>query len=225
MSDASHFLRGNISKLAGNSLPRENRARFDRTQASGGKKATDSGSLLVNELDSAKTDPEQFLRLFMESERRIYAFIVSVLPNLTDADDILQETSLILWKKFDQFRPGTDFVAWACRTAQFEVLKFYEKQGRSKLTFDVEGLEALQQEVVAMGPLIEAQQVALARCLENLSDRDRDLLRRRYVDEATPKQIAELVGRSLDAVYKALTRIRDGLLNCIQRKLEKESGL
>jgi RNA polymerase sigma-70 factor, ECF subfamily len=225
MSDVSHFSRGNITKLVGNSLSHENRGRFDRTQASAGKTATDSGSALVNEWDSAKADPEQFLRLFMESERRIYAFIVSVLPNLTDADDVLQETSLILWKKFDQFRLGTDFVAWACRTAQFEVLKFYEKQGRSKLQFDIEGLEAVQQEVVTMGPVIEAQQVALARCLEKLSDRDRDLLRRRYVDDATPKQIAELVGRSLDAVYKALTRIRDSLLNCIQRKLEKESGL
>jgi RNA polymerase sigma-70 factor (ECF subfamily) len=178
----------------------------------------------VDPAERLQADPEQFLRLFMESERRIYAFIVSVLPNLTDADDILQETSLILWKKFDQFRPGTDFVAWACRTAQFEVLKFYEKQGRSKLRFDAEGLEILQQEVVVMGPMIEAQQTALARCLERLSDRDRDLLRRRYVDDATPKQIAQLVGRSLDAVYKALTRIRDSLLNCIQRKLEQEAG-
>lgn len=172
-----------------------------------------------------RADPEQFLRLFMESERRIYAFIVSILPNLTDADDVLQETSLILWKKFDQFQLGTDFVAWACRTAQFEVLKFYEKQGRSRLRFDLEGLHALQQEVVSMGPLIESQHAALARCLEQLSQRDRDLLKRRYVDGSAPKQIAVQVGRSLDAIYKSLTRIRDGLLNCIQQKLKRESAL
>jgi RNA polymerase sigma-70 factor, ECF subfamily len=179
----------------------------------------------VSETADVRTDPEQFLRLFMESERRIYAFIVSVLPNLTDADDVLQETSLILWKKFEQFQPGTDFVAWACRTAQYEVLKFYEKQGRSRLKFDLDELETLQKEVVSMGPLIESQHAALARCLEQLHPRDRDLLKRRYVDDAAPKQIAEQVGRSIDAIYKAMTRIRDGLLNCIQRKLRKESAL
>lgn len=225
MDEISGPPRSNAPTLSGEALPCRGRARLDRARQVRRENGNAAGGAGVSETVVGKTDPEQFLRLFMESERRIYAFIVSVLPNLTDADDILQETSLILWKKFDQFRPGTDFIAWACRTAQFEVLKFYEKQGRSKLQFDVEGLEALQQEVVAMGPLIEAQQVALARCLEKLSDRDRDLLRRRYVEEATPKQIAELVGRSLDAVYKALTRIRDSLLHCIQRKLEKESGL
>jgi RNA polymerase sigma-70 factor, ECF subfamily len=225
MDEISELLRGDVANLPGKSLPCRGRVRLNRAPAVSRDNGNISETARVKETAGSTTDPEQFLRLFMESERRIYAFIVSVLPNLTDADDILQETSLILWKKFDQFRPGTDFVAWACRTAQFEVLKFYEKQGRSRLQFDAEGLEVLQKEVVTMGPLIEAQHTALARCLEQLTPRDRDLLKRRYVDDAAPKLIAQQVGRSLDAVYKALTRIRDGLLNCIQQKLKKESGL
>lgn len=225
MDKISGVLQGDVSKFPGEALPCRGRKRLKRAGQVNRDKGSVSGSAGVGEPVPAKTDPEQFLRLFMESERRIYAFIVSVLPNLTDADDVLQETSLILWKKFDQFQPGTDFVAWACRTAQYEVLKFYEKQGRSRLKFDLEELETLQREVTSMGPMIEAQHAALARCLEQLNSRDRDLLKRRYVDDASPKQIAEQVGRSIDAIYKALTRIRDGLLNCIQRKLRKESAL
>jgi RNA polymerase sigma-70 factor, ECF subfamily len=180
------------------------------------------GSNGVSDADGRPDTPEQFLRLFLESERRIYAFILSVLANPTDADDVLQEVSLVLWKKFDQFQQGTDFVAWACRIAQFEVLKFYNKQRRSRIQFDQDGLEALANEVTLMGPYIEAQHAALAQCLERLATRDRDLLKRRYVNEATPKEIATQVGRSVDVIYKALTRIRDGLLNCIRRKLGEE---
>ena len=180
------------------------------------------GSNGVSDADGGPDTPEQFLRLFLESERRIYAFILSVLANPTDADDVLQEVSLVLWKKFDHFQQGTDFVAWACRIAQFEVLKFYNKQRRSRIRFDQDGLETLANEVTRMGSYIEAQQVALAQCLERLATRDRDLLKRRYVNDATPKEIAAQVERSVDVIYKALTRIRDGLLNCIRRKLGEE---
>lgn len=171
---------------------------------------------------AASADPAQFLRLFLENERRIYAFIVSILPNLSDAEDVLQETSLILWQKFSQFEIGTDFVAWACRVAQLRVMKFYEKRGRSKLQFDAAALEAVANEAIGMAPLLEDRHHALAKCLEALSPRDRDLLQRRYADDASPQQIAGQVGRSIHAIYKALSRIHDGLMECVRRRLSKE---
>jgi RNA polymerase sigma-70 factor, ECF subfamily len=171
---------------------------------------------------AAGADPAQFLRLFLENERRIYAFIVSILPNLSDAEDVLQETSLILWQKFSQFEIGTDFVAWACRVAQLRVMKFYEKRGRSKLQFDAAALEAVANEAIGMAPLLEDRHHALAKCLEALSARDRDLLQRRYADDASPQQIAGQVGRSIHAIYKALSRIHDGLMECVRRRMSKE---
>lgn len=165
---------------------------------------------------------EQFLKLFLENERHLYAFIVCILPSLADADDVLQETSLILWKKINEFQPGTDFLAWACRIAQYRVLQFYEKQGRSRLHFDEQALEAIAAETIDRGPVLEARHQALARCLETLKQRDLDLLQRRYTDDSTPQQIATQVGRSIDAVYKALSRIHDSLMQCIQRKLARE---
>jgi RNA polymerase sigma-70 factor (ECF subfamily) len=182
------------------------------------------GSVAVGagEFGSAGPDPRQFLQLFMENERRIYGFIVSILPNLSDAEDVLQETSLILWQKFSQFEVGTDFVAWACRVAQFRVLKFYEKRGRSKLQFDAAALEAVANEAIGMAPLLEDRHHALAKCLESLTPRDRDLLQRRYAEDATPQQISSQVGRSIHAIYKALSRIHDGLMLCVQKRLQKE---
>jgi RNA polymerase sigma-70 factor, ECF subfamily len=175
-----------------------------------------------DDASAAGADPAQFLRLFLENERRIYAFIVSILPNLSDAEDVLQETSLILWQKFSQFEIGTDFVAWACRVAQLRVMKFYEKRGRSKLQFDAAALEAVANEAIGMAPLLEDRHHALAQCLEALNPRDRDLLQRRYADDASPQQIAGQVGRSIHAIYKALSRIHDGLMECVRRRMSKE---
>lgn len=167
-------------------------------------------------------DPQQFIRLFVENERRIYGFILSILPNRTDAEDMLQETSLILWRKFAQFQPGTDFVAWACRVAQLEVLKFHEKRGGSRLRFEPGVLEAVADETLNMAPLLDDRHRALNQCLESLSSRDRDLLQRRYGNGAKPQQIASQVGRSIHAIYKALSRIHDALMRCIQWRLEEE---
>jgi RNA polymerase sigma-70 factor, ECF subfamily len=180
------------------------------------------GDSIPRDANPSAAATERFLKLFLENERHLYAFIVCILPSLADADDILQETSLILWKKIHEFQMGTDFLAWACRIAQFRVLQFYEKQGRSRVRFDAQALEAVAAEAIDQGPLQEARHQALARCLESLKQRDRDLLQRRYSDGSSPRQIAVQVGRSIDAVYKALSRIHDSLMQCIQQKLAKE---
>jgi RNA polymerase sigma-70 factor, ECF subfamily len=179
-------------------------------------------NLGISEYSPGTADPRQFIRVFLENERRIYAFIISLLPNFNDAEDILQETSLVLWQKFDQYQSGTDFVAWACRIAQIEVLKFYRRKGRSRLLLSQQAMDAVAEKTVAYGPLLEARQNALATCLQRLTSRDRDLLERRYVQSASPGEIAGQVGRSIHAVYKALTRIHDELMLCIQRKLDQE---
>ncbi|HWL10206.1 MAG TPA: sigma-70 family RNA polymerase sigma factor [Planctomicrobium sp.] len=167
-------------------------------------------------------NPDTFLRLYLEHERRIHAFIVSVLGNLADADDVLQETGLLLWQKFDQFEPGTDFLAWACRIAQFRSLKSLEKRRQSRLTFRPEVLEAVYEEVRLTGPLLETRHQALVRCLDRLPSGDRDLLRLRYTEGFSPKEISTQVGRSVHAIYKSLNRIREALLSCIERRLTGE---
>src|SRR5262245_8265994 len=78
---------------------------------------------------------EQFLQLFLANERRIYAFILALVPVWSDADDLLQETSAVLWRKLDEFQPGSDFVAWALKIARFEVLNYRKRQSRDRGLF------------------------------------------------------------------------------------------
>jgi RNA polymerase sigma-70 factor (ECF subfamily) len=57
-------------------------------------------------------DGREFIRLLTANQSRIYAYIVSLVPNFNDADDIMQETTTMMWERKEDFESGTDFVAW-----------------------------------------------------------------------------------------------------------------
>src|SRR5262245_23137186 len=163
-----------------------------------------------------------FLRLFLRNERRLYAYILTLLPNRADADDVFQEASLVLWDKFDAEHPPDDFAAWGCRIAYFKVLDFCKKRQRSRVRFSQEMLERLAETAVeqAAALQLDERREALADCIAKLSPSDRDLLTRRFAEGATVHSVAAGVGRSVDAVYKALAKIRQALFECVTRALE-----
>ena len=165
-----------------------------------------------------------FLRLFLLNQRRIYAYVLTLLPNRADADDVFQEASLVLWDKFDEASPPDDFAAWGCRIAYFKVLDFYKKGHRGKVRFSQALLERVAETAVEQaGTLqLDARRDALAGCIEKLNPRDRDLLARRFTPGATTRSTSEQVGRSVEAVYKALARVRHALFECAQRTLARE---
>jgi RNA polymerase sigma-70 factor, ECF subfamily len=165
-----------------------------------------------------------FLRLFLQNERRLYAYVLTLLPHRADADDVLQEASLVMWDKFDPDRPPDDFTAWGCRIAYFKVLDFYKKGHRGKVRFSQALLERVAETAVEHSATLQldARRDALAGCIEKLSPRDRDLLARRYTPGATTQSTSQEVGRSVEAVYKALARVRHALFECAQRSLARE---
>jgi RNA polymerase sigma-70 factor (ECF subfamily) len=165
----------------------------------------------------------QFLSLFLQNQRRLYAYILALLPNRADADDVLQDASLVMLDKFDPAAPPTDFLAWARRFAYHKVLDFYKKSHRAEARLSRLFLERVAK---AAGDIDTAQlddrREALAGCLEKLDPKDRDLLNRRMATGATTKSTSEQVGRSVEAVYKALAKIRHGLFECVQKTLARE---
>ena len=171
----------------------------------------------TNEMGKAKL----FLRLFLQNQRRIYAYVLTLLPNRADADDVFQEASLVLWDKFDEDSPPDDFAAWGCRIAYFKVLDFCKKHQRSRVLFSQAMLERVAETAVEQSATLQLDErrEALAGCLGKLAARDRDLLAARFADGATVQSTAEQVGRSADAVYKALARIRRALFDCVTHTL------
>lgn len=168
---------------------------------------------------------EEFIRLFTKCEPRIFAYIVTLLHNLSDAEDVLQQTGLIMWRKFDEFESGTDFLSWARQIARFEVLALRKRKQRAAVQFSDEFVEAVASETEIRSEMLETRHRALLDCLTKLKAPDRELVQLRYEPDATTHSVSVRVGRSVDAVYKALNRIRQSLFECINRALAMEARL
>lgn len=162
---------------------------------------------------------EAFIRLFSKHETTIRRYTLSLLPDWTVLDDILQETSVAMWRKFDQYDSNQSFANWACRFAYYEVLRYRKRQRKYRFFSDAT-LELLAQETPEpKSGLREERRQALGVCVESLPEDDRDLVGLRY---ATSKTIAEL-SSEIDvpavSLYRQLERIRRSLLNCVNKRL------
>lgn len=162
------------------------------------------------------------MRLMTQHQRRIFGYIYTLVPDRHDAEDILQETSLVICEKFDQFSEGTDFVAWACQIAYWEVRRARQKYARSKVVFDQDTVDAIAQTAAEMAPEISQRREALGTCLGKLHPRDRELVLTRYEPGSGVEEAARRSGRSVEAAYKALGRIRKLLFDCVTNRLAPE---
>lgn len=172
-------------------------------------------------MDASRT--EEFMRLFLANERRIYGLIVSLVPNLTDADDLLQDVSAAMWNKFSEYKSGTDFAAWGLTFARYAALKHHQKiRAAGRVTFSDTLLETLAQDAAAAAPQASHRQEALRECLAKLPERTRALVELRYQPGATLRSAAEGAQLSVEAAYKALNRTHEALIECIQRVLASQ---
>jgi RNA polymerase sigma-70 factor (ECF subfamily) len=166
-----------------------------------------------------RADQAEFVRLLTQNSSLLFGFILSLAVNRADAEDIFQNTSVILWEKFDSFERGTNFLSWASRVAYFEALAHRRKAGRV-LTLSDAAWDALAADALAAVDDPTDWQESLAECLAKLNPDDRRILGQKYFKQQSVAEIAESSSRSVHAVYRALTRAHDQLLRCMRRSTE-----
>lgn len=162
--------------------------------------------------------------LMTRHQRQIFAYIYTLVPDRHDAEDLLQDTSVVICEKFDEFTPGTDFVAWACQIAWWRVRYSRQKFARCKVIFDDDVLELVAKTAVTMRAELDDRHDALAVCLQKLDARDRELILTRYEPGSGVAEAAQRSGRSMDAAYKALNRLRKLLHDCVTHELAGNAG-
>jgi RNA polymerase sigma-70 factor, ECF subfamily len=175
----------------------------------------DQASSGQSDADSSK----RLMLLMVQHQRQIFSFIYSLAPDRHDAEDLLQETSLVICEKFAEFKPGTNFLAWACQIALWRVRAARQKFARSKIMFDDEILERVAQTSANLHVELDVRHEALERCLQKLPVGEREFVMARYRSGGSVAEAAKRSGRSLVATYKALGRIRKLLLICVNRQL------
>ena len=159
------------------------------------------------------------MRLFTSHETRMRAFAMSLIPNWADAEEVLQQANMVMWKKFDEFESGSNFFGWGSRILYLEAMDFRKRQARAKVRFSDDFCRAVAKEAVEISDDLADRQGALGKCIAKLRPAERDILRSRYEDGGSVETVAKSLGRSEDAIYGALRRIRKQLFDCINRTL------
>ena len=167
---------------------------------------------------------QRFLSLFLRSEREIFRYVAALVPNVADAEDIVQQTAVALWEKFDAYDPAQPFTPWACRFALHKARQWMERHQRWKALLDGGLAEELMQRREELRPEIEAKLGRLEGCLERLPEDQRSLVEGYYYRRTGIAALAGESGRTEAATYKALQRIRQALQACIERTPEPEGG-
>jgi len=164
----------------------------------------------------------RFLRAFTAHEPAIRAFLRRLVPTRADADDVMQDVSLVLWRKFDTFRESGDFRAWAFGVARLEVLAWFRDRGRERLVLDEEVVLKLAEETAEDEPNLARQREALELCIGKVPVDQREILMQAYQPETRIQDLAQDSGRTISGFYQWLHRVRRMLLDCIRRSMSRE---
>jgi RNA polymerase sigma-70 factor, ECF subfamily len=164
---------------------------------------------------------EKMVQLLTNAQQPLKRYIRTLVPHRADAEDVLQQVNLLLWQRIDEYQPDTNFTAWACKTAYYQVLTLRKQKARSRLRLSDTLVEQLATNVTTDCGWINADVDAFELCMAKLSVQDRELIQLRYEPDASVESVAQHVGRSTKAVYNAMSRIRIWLLECIQRSLSE----
>jgi RNA polymerase sigma-70 factor, ECF subfamily len=163
------------------------------------------------------TRQEEFINLLADCQSRVRATVYALVRNMHDVEDIYQQACLVMWRKFDTYRPGTPFVKWACSVAYLEVMKHLSQRG-GDARFSREFVESFAAWEKSMPPEAgNPRQQALYPCMDRLNEGDRQILQLRYWDRLSVLEIAAKLGRAPQSVSNTLGRIRMQLFECIER--------
>jgi len=167
----------------------------------------------------------QFIALLTKHEQHLKHYILTLVPNLADAEQISQETSLRLWEQFNEYDPSAaGFVVWARSIAYFQVLTFRKKAGRERVVFNSELVDALADRVAVRSQRLADRQEALIDCLNKLPEHGREIIHLYYFVGMKLRAAAEQLDRSIAATEKAVARIRRILKDCVEDVLQKEGA-
>ena len=167
---------------------------------------------------------EQFLSLFLRSEREIFRYVAALIPNVADAEDIVQQTAVSLWEKFEAYDPALPFTPWACRFALNKARQWIERRQRWQTLLEGGLAEELMRRRDELRPELEAHLKHLEGCLGKLPKAQRTLVEEYYYHRANVERLSEEAGRTVAATYKALQRIRESLLVCVESAAKAEGA-
>jgi RNA polymerase sigma-70 factor (ECF subfamily) len=175
---------------------------------------------VLSNIERLKDGQAEFTALLRRHQTQLFGYIYSLVRDLDDAEDLFQQTSLVLWDKFEQFDQAKRFINWACGVARFEILNFLRSRSRNRLYFtDEVNLVIIEAQAAFEDERLEERRDALAVCIKKLRQRDQELLETCYGRSVRVQEVARVRGRSTQSIHNSLRRIRRALFRCVRRSV------
>jgi len=167
---------------------------------------------------------QRFLSLFLRSEREIFRYVAALIPNVADAEDIVQQTALALWEKFNAYDPAQPFTPWACRFALNKARQWIERRQRWQTLLAGGLAEELARRREELWPEMERRLAHLEGCLDKLPGEQRALVDGYYYRRTGIEALAGESNRTVEATYKMLQRVRHALQRCVENAAQQEEA-
>jgi RNA polymerase sigma-70 factor (ECF subfamily) len=168
-------------------------------------------------------EQERFMRLWTDAQPAVVNYLHALVREPAAAKDLVQETALVLFRRFGEYDGKRPFLGWALGVAKFQVLGFHRDEARSFVTFDTELFDKFTEVWAEAAPAASEQSAALEVCLERLPARLRQMVRLRYFEELNSEEIARRLGSKSAAVRVTLQRIREQLRACMEQQMERRA--
>ena len=175
-------------------------------------------------MDDLSGKRDRVLKEALSCRVELVAYARAMLGSYSAAEDVVQEAMLVVMRKCDQFQEGTSMLAWCRAIVRLEVLRMRQQRQRDRTLTDRlldDAIDAAFDEFQAArhGDEAEPWREALEHCLQGLPPRGGSVLKARFVDELSYQHISQRVGMTLEAVRKALFRLKKQLRSCVEVRL------
>ena len=166
---------------------------------------------------------ENFIHLLTESQNRLYGYIYTMIGDHSRSKDVLQETNLVLWRKYAEMPQIDNFNAWSFTVCKFQVMAYLRDKKRDRLLLDPELAEMISEKAEQENSLLSQAQPQLRKCIAELPEQNRSMIEMKYFKKMMMQDIAEKLKRSLSAVKVSIHRTRKALQDCIRSKMLEEA--
>lgn len=173
-------------------------------------------------MPDSPTSTENLIVLLTQHQEQLFRYIFSLVPCEADARDILQETSVALFRKFDQYDATRPFLPWAYRFAYLQVQKHREKSVRSPLLFSDDVMDLLASERAHIEPQLDERLRLLDGCLQKMTPQDKELVTSRYASRQSAEEMMSRFALSRRTLFRNLELLRQRLHECVTRQLQSE---
>jgi RNA polymerase sigma-70 factor, ECF subfamily len=172
--------------------------------------------------DMSEDKYSRFLQLFMPAQLALRRFVMAHIPDFHQAEDVLQEISLTLWKKFDDYDEKFQFEAWAFGIARNRIMASKRDYARKREVITDEISEKIAQKLAGLAHDESRYLKHVESCIDKMPETQRSVVRMKYFEESSIERIATAVGRTNMAVRGLLCRVRDALAECMRNAANLE---